>query len=213
MGQKYMKATLAAVAVSVLALSAAARAMDHSRHLQMLQKKAGAPDKVRITLPDTVLTDQDGNTRRFKTDAIAGRLVAINFIYTTCTTVCPVQSALFADVQKRLGEHAGEDVVLLSVTVDPVRDTPLVLKQFASRYHAGPGWKFLTGSTQAVEEVLKAFDVYIANFDDHPATIVIGDPGSGDWMRFFGFPSSAQIVGRLQELQRARDGSRSARAR
>lgn len=207
--------TTAAIAGWALAMTWAtvAGAMDHSHHMHMQQEKSGmAPSKVSIVLPDTVLTDQDGHKQQFRSEAIADRLVAINFIYTSCTTVCPVQSAIFADVQKRLGERAGKDVVLISVTVDPMRDTPPVLKRFASTYHAGSGWRFLTGSAQKVEEVLKAFDVYIANFDDHPATIVVGDPRSGEWVRYFGFPAAAQIVNRLGELQAARAGAHSARA-
>lgn len=207
--------TTTAIAVWALAMTwvTAAGAMDHSHHMQMQhEKSAMAPSKVSIALPDTVLTDQDGHKQKFKSEAIADRLVAINFIYTSCTTVCPVQSAIFADVQKRLGDRVGKDVVMISVTVDPVRDTPPVLKRFASSYHAGPGWRFLTGSAQKVEEVLKAFDVYIANFDDHPATIVVGDPRSGEWVRYFGFPASTQIVNRLDRLQAARAGAHSARA-
>lgn len=207
--------TIAAIAVWALIMIwiTAAGAMDHSRHMQMQHEKSGmAPSKVSIVLPDTVLTDQDGRKQKFKSEVIADRLVAINFIYTSCTTVCPVQSAIFANVQKRLGDRAGKDIAMISVTVDPLRDTPPVLKRFASTYHAGPGWRFLTGSAQKVEEVLKAFDVYIANFDDHPATVVVGDPRSGEWVRYFGFSAAAQIVNRLDELQAARADAHSARA-
>jgi protein SCO1/2 len=207
--QIFAKGTLATVGALVLALSVATRATEPSHAMHMHQGADDAtPGTVHITLPDTVLADQDGKALRFRTDAVAGRLVAINFIYTTCTTVCPLQSALFKSVQKQLGDRAGRDVVLVSVTVDPLRDTPLALRQFASRYGAGPGWKFLTGSTQAVEQTLKAFEVSMANFDDHPATTVVGDPQTGEWVRFFGFPSSEQIVTRLDALQAAREGAR-----
>lgn len=208
------KGALAAIAALALAavMPAANAAEDHSRHIQHGQhgKSEPAPGRVQIKLPDIVLTDQNGKAVRFKADAMADRLVAINFVYTTCTTVCPVQSALFADLQQRLGERAGRDVSLISVSVDPLRDTPLRLKEFAARYHAGPGWSFLTGSRQAVDEVLKAFDVYTPNFADHPAAVLVGDPRSGEWVRYFGFPSTDQIMGKMRELQAA--GVRSARA-
>ena len=209
----FTKGTLAAVAalLLVLALSASARATDHSHHAHTVQESSDAmPGTVRITLPDTVLTDQDGKSLKLETDAIAGRLVAITFVYTTCTTVCPVQSAVFADVQKQLAGRPDSDVTLLSVTVDPLRDTPPVLKQFASRYQAGPRWKFLTGSTQAVREVLEAFDAYTPNFADHPAAIVVGDPATGEWVRFLGFVSSDVILARLEALQAARTAASSA---
>lgn len=210
----YARGALAAIAALALAagMPGAYAAEDHSQHLQHGQhgKNEPAPGKVQIKLPDTVLTDQNGKAVRFKADAMADRLVAINFVYTTCTTVCPVQSALFADLQQRLGERSGRDVSLISVSVDPLRDTPLRLKEFAARYKAGPGWSFLTGSRQAVDEVLKAFDVYTPNFADHPAAVLVGDPRSGEWVRYFGFPSTDQIIGRMKELQAGRQGARAA---
>lgn len=180
-------------------------AMDHSLHLRQAHD-AAAPGKVRLELPDTVLTDQDGRKLRLKTDAMGGRLVVIDFVYTTCTTICPIQSALFADLQKRLGERAGKDVALLTVTVDPVRDTPQRLNEFGARFGAGPGWRFLTGRPPAVEEVLKAFDAYTPNFTDHPAAVLVGDPRTGEWLRYFGFPRSEQIMERVGILLAERDG-------
>lgn len=209
----YTRRTLAAIAAMALATIApvASGADDHSHHMKHGQHEQGA-GKLHIKLPDTVLTDHNGKTVRLKADAVADRLVVINFVYTTCTTVCPVQSALFADLQQRLGERSGKDVSLISVSVDPLRDTPPRLKEFARRYKAGPGWSFLTGSRQAVDEVLKAFDVYTPNFADHPAAVLVGDPRSGEWVRYFGFPGTDQILGRITELHAASQGVRTARA-
>lgn len=203
---KYKKGALAVIGGLALAVSSMpVVAQDHSHHMQHAQGDQ-APGTVRIKLPDTVLTDQNGKAVKFKTDAVADRMVVINFIYTTCTTVCPVQSALFADLQQRLGDRAGTEVSMISVTVDPLRDTPLRLKEFAAQYKAGPGWRFFTGSRQAVDEVLTAFGAYTANFADHPAVVLVGDPRSGEWTRFYGFPDSDQIMSRMQQLQSARQG-------
>jgi len=207
----YAKAALAAFAGLALAVATpAARA--HQDHVHSMQhgQAAKAAGKVQIKLPDTVLTDQNGTAAKLKTDAMADRLVVINFVYTTCTTVCPVQSALFAELQQLLGERSGRDVSLISVSVDPLRDTPLRLKEFATRYKAGPGWRLFTGSRTAVDEVLKAFDVYTPNFADHPAAVLVGDPRSGEWVRYFGFPSTDQIMGRVKELQAGRHGAQAA---
>lgn len=213
MRHAYTRRTLAAIAAMALATMApvASGADEHSHHARHGQQAHGA-GKLRIKLPDTVLTDHNGKAVRFKADAMADRLVVINFVYTTCTTVCPVQSALFADLQQRLGERSGREVSLISVSVDPLRDTPPRLKEFAARYKAGPGWRFLTGSRQAVDEVLKAFDVYTPNFADHPAAVLVGDPRSGEWVRYFGFPGTNQILGRITELHAAGQGVRTARA-
>jgi protein SCO1/2 len=215
-GAKARYAASAAAAFAGLALALAMPVVHaHQNHVHPAQHAEGeqAAGKMHIKVPDTVLIDQNGKSLRFRTEAMAGRLVAINFVYTTCTTVCPVQSALFADVQKRLGEGAGKEIALISVTVDPLRDTPARLKAFAADYGAGPGWSFYTGNSQAVDEVLKAFDAYSANFTEHPPAVLVGDPRSGEWVRFFGFPSAAQIVGRVKELQAARQGMPAAQAK
>lgn len=202
-----MQNTLTLIAAMALATATAgALAHDASHHRQQ-EPAARAPGTVRVKLPDTVLTDQHGRAARFKSDFVGDRLVLVNFVYTTCTTVCPVQSALFADLQQRLGDRLGRDVALVSVTVDPLRDTPVRLREFSAQYQARPGWSFLGGSKQAVDEVLGAFDVYTANFADHPAVVLVGDPRRGEWTRFFGFPGSDQIMGRLRQLQSARQGS------
>lgn len=202
-----MRTALIVIAAWMLATATAGvGAHDASSHRQHAPA-ANAPSTVRVKLPDAMLTDQHGRTARFKSDFVAGRLVLVNFVYTTCTTVCPVQSALFADLQQRLGDRAGRDVALISVTVDPLRDTPVRLKEFSAQYQAGPGWSFLGGNKQAVDEVLTAFDVYTPNVADHPAVVLVGDPRSGEWTRFFGFPSSEQIMARLGQLQAARRGA------
>lgn len=200
-----MRTLIALTALALATAMTAPRAEDHSHHHHA--PAAAAPGTVRITLPDAALTDQDGRTARFKSQHMADRLVVINFIYTSCTTVCPVQSALLADLQRRLGDRAGHEVALLSVTVDPLRDTPPRLKQFAAQYQAGGGWRFLGGDKQSVDEVLTAFGVYTPNFADHPAVVLVGDPRTGEWTRFFGFPTSEQIMGRVGQLQAARAGA------
>ena len=202
-----MQGALTVVTALVLATAmTGVRAHDHSSHGQQ-DPAARAPSTVRIKLPDTALTDQHGKTARFKSDTVGDRLVLVTFIYTTCTTVCPPLSALFADLQQRLGDRVGREVSLISITVDPVRDTPLRLKAYAAQYQAGPGWSFLGGSKLAVDEVLTALGVYSANFADHPAVVLVGDPRSGEWTRFFGFPGSDQILARVGQLQAARQGA------
>ena len=191
-------------ALALVTAASSTWAHDNHAHHGHAPKSAGT---VRLQLPDTALTDHRGKTARFKSQLLGDRLVLVNFIYTTCTTVCPAHSALFADVQQRLGERAGRDVALVTLTVDPVRDTPLRLKEFSAPYQPGAGWSFLGGRKQNVDEVLKALDAYTPNFVDHPAAVLVGDPRTGEWTRFFGFPSSAQLLARVDELQAARQAA------
>ena len=196
-----------AVAFAALT-SLAAHAQDHSHHghhgHHAQAAKAPGAEAVRIKLPDTALTDQDGRAQRFATEVAGDRIVVVDFVYTTCTTICPVASALFGQVQKQLGDRLAQDVRLITVTVDPVRDTPARLKEYGKRYDAGPGWTWLTGPKPQVDEVLKAFGAYTPNFENHPPLVLVGDAKGGRWTRFYGFPTPDQVTGAVRELTAAR---------
>jgi protein SCO1/2 len=157
-----------------------------------------------VKLVDRELLDQEGRKVRFASEVIGDRIVAVDFVYTTCTTVCPVLSAVFAQVQERLGDRLGREVVLLSITVDPVRDKPQRLRAYAAKHGAREGWTWLTGSKRDVDEVLTAMGAYTPNFEDHPAMVLVGDGRTGEWTRFFGFPATDRIVGKIDELSAAR---------
>ena len=128
----------------------------------------------------------------------------MDFVYTTCTTVCPVLSAVFGQLQGRLGQRLGRDVFLVSVSVDPIRDTPSRLQAYAAQHQAGPGWIWLTGDKPAVDRVLEGLGAYAPNYEDHPPMVLVGDGKSGNWTRFFGFPGPDQLLAKVDELVGAR---------
>ena len=96
--------------------------------------------------PNTALINQDGQTLHFFDDMIKDKVVAINFIFTSCTDSCPLETARLLQVQKILGDRVGKDVFLYSISIDPETDTPEVLKKYAEKFRIGPGWQFLTGT-------------------------------------------------------------------
>ena len=110
----------------------------------------------KMNIPDTELLDQNGRKVRFYTDLVRGKTVAINFIFTTCTTICPPLGATFARAQKELGDRAGRDVTFISISVDPATDTPERLKAWAAKFRGGESWTLLTGSKPQVDELLRA---------------------------------------------------------
>lgn len=164
----------------------------------------GAEAVVRLKFPDASLVDADGQRRALASDVLGDRLVVMNFVYTSCTTVCPVVSAVFARLQDRLGPRLGPEVRLVSLSVDPARDTPEVLKAYSARHGARPDWVWLTGRADAVDGVLKAAGTWTPNFADHPAVTLIGDAKSGEWTRLYGFPSADEILDRLAALAAGR---------
>ena len=177
----------------------------HAAHKAMMKQPAQADaDSADVELRDRLLVDRNGNEVQLVGDVIGDRIVVMDFVYTTCTTVCPVLSALFSQVQNRLGDDLGEDVVLVSLTVDPVRDTPQRLKAYAAKHRAGPEWRWLTGPKTTVEDVLIGVGAYSVNFEDHPSMVLVGDVHTGKWHRLFGFPSPDRILELVDDLRSGR---------
>jgi len=136
--------------------------------------------------PNVELTTHTGARVHFY-DLIKGKTVAIELIYTTCQFACPLETARLAQVQDLLGDRMGKDVFFLSISIDPAHDTPAVLKAFAEKYHAGPGWTFLTGKAEDIELLSKKLGLYSTpdpeNKDGHIPALLIGNEATGQWMR------------------------------
>lgn len=195
---------LAAEATDHAAHMGAADHDPHAHHRAMLSQPSGGGASTTVRLLDLELVNQDGEPVRFARDVIGDRVVVMDFVYTTCTTVCPVLSAVFGQLQGRLGERLGRDVFLVSVSVDPIRDTPSRLQAYAAQHQAGPGWIWLTGDKPAVDRVLEGLGAYAPNYEDHPPMVLVGDGKSGNWTRFFGFPGPDQLLAKVDELVGAR---------
>jgi len=196
----------AAMALLLAAPSVALADEDpHAKHRAMMQQESEPATEYRdIDLRDRTLLNQDGDEVLFVSDVIGDNIVVMDFVYTTCTTICPVLSALFTQVQGQLGDQLGQDVVMVSMSVDPIRDTPQRLKAYSAKHHAGEGWVWLTGPKTVVEDVLTGVGAYTTNFEDHPSMVLIGDGKTGEWQRLFGFPSPDRIMQVVNELQHSR---------
>ena len=136
--------------------------------------------------PNIELTTQDGKTVHFYDDLIKGKIVAIDLIYTTCQYSCPLETARLAQVQKMLGDRVGKDIFFYSITIDPKNDTPAVLKAYAEKFHAGPGWTFLTGKKEDIDFLSKKLGLYsdpAATLDGHTPHLLLGNEPMGQWMR------------------------------
>ena len=109
--------------------------------------------------PEFTLTNQDG--KRLALKELRGKVLAITFIFASCVDTCPLLTAKLAGIQKRLGSDFGSKVHFVSITVDPERDTPEVLKRYAEAYKANlSGWAFMTGSQAEIREVAKRYGIY-----------------------------------------------------
>ena len=165
--------------------------------------------------PKVTLTTQNGEVVDFY-DLIEGKIVAIELIYTACEYSCPLETARLAQVQKLLGDRMGRDVFFYSISIDPVRDTPAVLKAYAEQYGAGPGWLFLTGKADDIELLSKKLGLYSEPNpeakDGHTATLLIGNEATGQWMRGSALDNpqfTAQIIGNWMNSWANARGSKS----
>jgi len=147
----------------------------------------------RYTMPDVTLINQDGKPVRLKSITESDKPVVVDFIYGTCTTICPVLSAGYVNLQNRIGP-AGNAPRLISITIDPEHDTPQVLKEYLKRYRAKPGWEFLTGSRQDIDRVMKAFNAYIPDKMSHYPLNLIRSPKDNSWVRLYGIMSSREFM-------------------
>jgi len=97
-------------------------------------------------------------------------------------------------VQRELGERAGRDVQLISISVDPATDTPERLKDWGAKFKAGPGWAFVTGPKPQVDELLRALAASAARREDHTPTVLVGNDAAGQWTRAYGLTAPSKLV-------------------
>lgn len=183
----------------------------HAAHKAMMQ--GGGDDQVTeieggLDIPDVPVRTQDGEEKQFYSDLVEGRTVAMNFVFTTCTTICPPMGANFGRLQDELGARLGDDVHLISVSVDPTTDTPQRLRAWGETFGARPGWTLVTGDQQQVERLLKALEVFTADINDHAPVVLIGNDAAGEWTRAYGLAGPkklVEIVDRVQHHGRSHD--------
>jgi len=152
-------------------------------------------------IPDVNLVNQDGVKIPLKKYFACDKPVFVDFIFTTCTTICPVLSANFSNFQKKIIGESGA-VRLVSISIDPEFDTPKEMKIYLKRYQAKPGWDFLTGSRADIDRVLAALNVYTLNKMNHQPIFLLKSPSKAQWVRLYGLIGTSEL---LAEYEGVRD--------
>ena len=154
--------------------------------------------------PNVELITQNGKKVRFYDDLIKGKVVAIELIYTTCKYSCPLETARLVQLQKLLGYRMGKDVFFYSITIDPEHDTPEVLKEYAEKYHVGPGWLFLTGKEADIKLISRKLGLdSLPNGNDpdgHTPSLLIGNEATGLWMKNSALDNTRFTALKIQQL-------------
>ena len=154
-------------------------------------------------IPAVRLVREDGNVVSLPEEMNDGRPIVLNFIFTTCSTICPMMSSLFAQFERRLGTDA-DQVHLMSISIDPEQDTPARLLEYARKFHAGREWQHYTGTLEASLTAQRAFDAYRGGKMSHTAlTLMRAAPGK-PWLRIEGFVTADELVRDYRGLLAAR---------
>jgi protein SCO1/2 len=203
-------AGLALLLLASLPAAGGAQEDPHRHHRSALAAPA-APETPKpavegLDVPDVPVLDQEGRRLLFRTDLVQGRVVAVNFLFTNCTTICPPLGATFGKLRKLLGERAGRDVHLISVSVDPKTDTPERLKAWAQKFGSGPGWSLVTGEREDITRLLKALGAYTASINDHPPLVLIAN-SRGQWTRAYGLAAPAKLAAAIDEMAALEDAT------
>jgi protein SCO1 len=154
--------------------------------------------------PNVELITQHGKKVRFYDDLIKGKVVAVNLIYTTCKYNCPLETARMVQLQKLLGNRMGKDIFFYSITIEPEHDTPQVLKEYAEKYHVGPGWLFLTGKEADIKLISHKLGLdALPRADDpdgHTPHLLIGNEATGLWMRNSALDNTRFLALKIEQL-------------
>lgn len=167
--------------------------IDHSHHMEMMKNK----DKVfNIThetyeLPDTALTSSNGTNSRLIKELDTDKPVILNFIFTTCTAICPIMSGTFAEINHAL---SNKSVKMISISIDPEYDTPKTLRAYAKKFNANKNWNFFTGTTENIITTQRAFSEYRGNKMNHEPNTFFRPSKNSKWIKISGFISSNEFV-------------------
>lgn len=172
----------------------------HHHHHAMAADSGYQRSLASYSIPDVKLVDMNGAEISLPSVLDGNEPVMLNFIFTSCTAICPVMSATFQQVQEKLGEE-GSKVGMVSISIDPENDTPEKLAEYAARFQAGPQWRMLTGSVEDSIAVQRAFGAYRGDKMNHaPVTFLrAGGPGK-PWTRLDGLAGASDIVREYRSL-------------
>ena len=171
----------------------------HAHHKAMMKSKASFKlSTQKYNIPKLTLVDEKGI--KTPTDLIfdKDKTVAVNFIFTTCNTICPVLSGTFSQLDKHLVK-TGKDVELISISIDPEFDTPKVLQGYGKKFKSSDKWSFYTGPRDDIIKVLTAFNAYRGSKMNHVPITLLRNANSEEWTRIDGFASSKQLISELDK--------------
>jgi len=169
----------------------------HAAHRQMAENRQLQRSVIAYKVPELQLVRDDGHTVSLEHELDDGRAVVLNFIYTACTTICPLSSQVFSVLQGKLGAERSK-VHLVSISIDPEQDTPARLRAYARQFHAGAGWQHYTGTPHESIVAQQAFGAYRGDKMSHLPLTLLRPAGGGPWVRLDGFASADDLLAEIR---------------
>ena len=151
------------------------------------------PEPVSLTVPDVEVVNQFGESVKFNSGVVKGRVAVIAGFFTTCTSMCPITQENMARLARLLGDRMGRDVVFISLSTDAARDTAPRMKAWGDKFHLGPGWTLASGNKADVDTLLKSLGLYVDIPQRHQSALIIGNQTSG-WMRASSWSSPEKLL-------------------
>jgi protein SCO1/2 len=200
---KSLAATLVLSAAGMIAspvsVTLAADTLDPHAHHHMMQMPETTRRMAEYIVPQVTLVRDDGKSVSLPDELNDGRPVILNFIYTTCTAICPLVSQTISQLQFKLGTER-DRVHLVSISIDPEEDTPARLAAYAKKYDAGPEWQHYTGTKSASVVTQRAFDAYRGDKMNHtPVTFLRAAPDQA-WIRIDGFATADELLEEVRNM-------------
>lgn len=159
-------------------------------------------------IPNVPVISQDGRTLKFYDDVLKGKIAIVSFIYTSCRDICPVVTARLSQLEDKLGEAAGRDYFFVSISIDPVTDTPDKLKEYGKAFGIGPNWLFLTGDKKDIDVIRHRLGERSQALTQHRNEVLLFNDSTGEWERNSAFAD----IGVLAAAVRAMDPDQRTRA-
>lgn len=145
-------------------------------------------------IPDVKIVRQDGKKLTFIKELDDGRPVILNFVFASCSAICPMLSHTFSSVQSQLIKE-GKPIHLMSISIDPENDTPATLTEYSQKFKAKhPAWDFYTGSMESSISIQKAFDAYRGDKMNHSSVILMRAKPGKPWHRLEGFATADKVM-------------------
>lgn len=158
---------------------------------------------VALSVPDIEVVNQDGQHVRFNSQVVEGRIAIVTGFFTTCSAMCPITQEKLSQVARLLGPRLGKDVIIVSVSVDAENDTPARMRDWAEKFHTGPGWTLLSGNRAEVDTLLKSLGLFVELRQRHQSALMVGSAATG-WVRISSWTPSEKLARLAESMSSAK---------